>query len=85
MSNRVTNSDLDKAFESLVNAARNRGLDVSGWSFGRHYGLMYQICDRTRDRGQIISSHWATKREAWQGMIDMAKGLMLIPFHEVKA
>jgi hypothetical protein len=85
MSNRITNADLDKAFEYLANIARNRGVDVSGWSFGQHYGKLYQIRDSGRDRGQIISNQWATKREAWQGMFDMAEGLMLIPFHEVEA
>jgi hypothetical protein len=85
MSNRVTNADLNSAFESLVNAARNRGLDTSGWSFGQHYGYLYQIRDSGRDQGQIISRQWSTKREAWVGMLDMFEGMALIPFHRVEA
>lgn len=85
MGQRITNAYLEEMFESLSNAARNRGVDVSGWSFGQHYGRLYQIRDSGREHGQIISNQWSTKREAWEGMYSMLQGLMLIPFYKVEA
>lgn len=79
MSNRITNADVDYVFERLVNQARNRNVNTEGWSFGRPFGQMYYI---TNKRNDIIAGGWATKREAWEGIMGMSAGLCLVPFTE---
>lgn len=75
----TTRQQLDFTFGNLVDAARARGIDSSGWSFGQHYGQFYQIIDTKREIYQQISSDWRGKTAAWNGMVDMIKGLTLIP------
>lgn len=75
---RITNHNLDQAFQTLVNVAIGAGIDPTGWSFGRHYSNSYVILDPSRASGTAVSRSWSTKREAWNGLVDMAQSLMLV-------
>ena len=81
MTQRVTNSQLDHAFEMIVQAATNLGVDTSRWSFGHHISNRYEIAVVAKGPDQPfrqISRSWATKREAWEGLQDMATAFGLI-------
>ena len=76
---RITQQHLDFTFGNLVDAATARGIDASRWSFGTHFGASYQIIDEGREFNQQISQDWSGRSAAWSGMVDMIKGLTLVP------
>ena len=82
MGQRITRADVDYVFSQLVDQARNRNIDVSGWSFGQHFGHLYHIVDESDDN-QIIHGNWLTKREAYEGILHMSAGLTLVPLYAV--
>ena len=89
MGNRITNQDLKYKFEHMIEIAKSAGVDTEGWSFGQHYGHLYQIVAKRGDSasgGKMISANWLTKREAYYGMGDMINGIFLVwNFDTVKA
>jgi hypothetical protein len=70
---RTTDDNLDAMFQAVVDSARACGVNVEGWSFGRHFSNSYVILDPSREIGTTVSRSWATKREAWEGMNDMVQ------------
>lgn len=81
MTQRVTNSQLDHCFSMLVQAAKNLGVDTSRWSFGHHISDRYEIAELAEGPDKPfrqISRSWETKREAWEGMQDMATAFGLV-------
>jgi hypothetical protein len=81
MSQRVTNSQLDHTFAMVVQAATNLGVDTSRWSFGQHISNNYEIAEVAEGPDKPfrqISRSWATKRDAWDGMVDMATAFGLV-------
>ena len=75
---RITNQDLELAFETLVQCAKGAGVNVESWSFGQHFGSLYQVIRKRVDGTQRVSRDWATKREAFNGMQDMIQAFTLI-------
>lgn len=73
---RITWENLTNRFKWLVAVAKERGIDTKEWELlqlaPRHYVMS---SNRT---GMLYSRPWQTKREAYEGLEDMARGLMLI-------
>jgi hypothetical protein len=81
MAQRVTNSQLDHAFGMVVQAATNLGVDTARWSFGHHISNRYEIAAKAEGPDKPfkqISRSWETKREAWEGLQDMATAFGLV-------
>lgn len=73
MANRITNSDLEAVFGRLVRGAQSNGKDTANWVFGQHTGLSYYVANRDPKNGGVsqVSPLWASKREAYYGMMSM--------------
>lgn len=75
MRERITNAHLSGVFKRLVGAARAAGKNELGWSFARHTGAHYYVANIVNGVPFPVSRYWETKREAHNGMLDMAKAL----------
>lgn len=73
---RVTRNTLMRQFDWLVAVAKERGINTQEWELRQVAPNHYVVCiNRTY---MPVSRQWKTKREAYEGLGDMAHGLMLI-------
>ncbi len=78
---RITNDQLNGTFESLVRVARSHGAEPTNWALGQHTGSHYYVAFINPKNGGVtpLSNYWATKRDAYNGLSDMIKAMLLLP------
>ena len=73
---RITLENLTNRFKWLVAVGKERGIDTSDWELVQMASKHYVLCSNRT--GLSYSRDWSTKREVYEGMEDMIRGLLLI-------
>lgn len=73
MTTRITNADLDAAFNRVTRAAAAIGMDTTNWRMGQLTGSTFRLMERDPDTGGLASTPFdsylgTTKAEAFRAL-----------------